>query len=218
MPGPRAPRMRIILPVLAYTLSAGAFAQQGASVDADTQARQFLLRYAGLSSTSNVALLDLYRDDARIRAASFLGERQMQDGIVRGDQWKRQLRAGWHKGTSRLEASSFQESSVLRDGDRLVIRARRYSQTGCYWDNGYAVVIAPDRVGQYQIVEERISFQRAASCPGASEQTLASAAPNPAAAAVTQGPVAAPAPFLPAGPRPAALPANVFRIRQGGAP
>jgi hypothetical protein len=202
--------MRNLLGVLASLLSAAASAQQQpAPTDAPKEARQFLLRYSSLSSTSNVAVLDLYRDDARIRASSFTGNVETPAGITRGDAWKRQLRAGWYDGTSRLEASSFQAASVARDGERLVIRARRYSQTGCYWDNGYAVVVVPDRIGQYQILEERISFQRSSVCPSsAPQQRLATAPAGAAAGAQTPATLAA--------PRPPGLPSNVIPIGQGG--
>lgn len=212
MSGPSVFRMRNLLLALVMAASAGAHAQAAPS-GAAQEARQFLLRYAGLTAMSDVAALDLYSDDARIRAASYMGERETQSGVMRGTEWKRQLRAGWYDGTSRLEASSFDGASVVNDGERLVIRARRYSQTGCYWDNGYAVAIAPDRNGQYQIVEERINFQRASSCP--SGTVVARAAPTPATPA-PQGsaPALPPAAATPA-PRPTALPPNVFPIGQG---
>lgn len=210
-------RMRNLVLWLLWGASMAALAQDAPPADATKEARQFLLRYAGLTSTSDVAVLELYRDDARIRVTSYLGERQTQAGVVRGTDWKGQLRAGWYDGTSRLEASSFQDASVVLDRERLVIRARRYSQTGCYWDNGYAVAIVADRTGQYQIAEERISFQRASSCPtpgGALAQRQAPAVP--AAPRAAQAAVAAmPTAVLPSARPSTPLPPNVFPIGQG---
>jgi len=134
-------------------------------------ARFFLLRYIGLTWTADVAALDMYRDDARARVATMVDGRETQAGIVEGKKWKEQLRAGWFDGTTKLEASSFQHATVSRDGSRLLIRAQRYSQARCNWDSSYAVAIEPNRVGQFQIVEERITFQRGAFCSSGTRQT-----------------------------------------------
>lgn len=164
----------------AAVVAACAFVAHGSSLAAESQdaakeARTFLLRYVGLTATSDVAALDMYRDDARIRVSAWQGGREVQNGLAVGKGWKQQLRAGWFDGTTRMEASSFQDASVSVQGQRLVIRAKRYSQTRCYWDNGYAVAIEPDKNGHYQIVEERLSFQHEAYC--ASARTMATATP-----------------------------------------
>ena len=153
-------------PLMAGLLSGGiAFAVDVPVRDATLEAQSFLLRYTGLTSTADVASLDMYRDDAHVRVATMVDGRETQAGIVDGKTWKYKLRAGWFDGTTKLEASTFQGTTVKRDGGRLLIRAQRYSQTRCYWDNSYAVAIEPDREGQFQIVEERITFQRGALCP-----------------------------------------------------
>lgn len=153
-------------PLMAGLLSGGiAFAVDEPVPDATQEARSFLLRYTGLTSTADVAALDMYRDDARVRVATMVDGRETQAGIVDGKKWKDQLRAGWFGGTTKLEASTFQGATVERVGGRLLIRAQRYSQTRCYWDSSYAVAIEPDHVGQFKIVEERITFQRSAFCP-----------------------------------------------------
>lgn len=129
------------------------------------EARTFLLRYVGLTATSDIGALAMYRDDARVRVSAWQGGREIQAGVTSGKDWKQQLRAGWFEGVTKLEASSFQDAKVSARGQRLVIHARRYSQTRCYWDDGYAVAIEPDKAGQYQIVEERLMYQRDAFCP-----------------------------------------------------
>jgi hypothetical protein len=182
-------------------VAGAAGAAERADFDPGQEARTFLLRYAGLTGTADVATVNLYRDDARIRVATVVEGRETQAGIVVGKEWKRRLRAGWFDGSAKLEASSFQGASVARQGNRLIIRARRYAQARCYWDRGYAVVIEPDRIGQFQIVEERLSLERASSCP---PSTVAGVAPaNPPAA--TPAPSAVPAPL----PRPSNLPPNI---------
>lgn len=174
--------LRLVL--LALPIAASA-ATPAVKPDSAKEAKTFLLRYTGLTSTSDVAALNMYRDDARVQIWSWQGGKS-QPGQVSGKEWKQRLRSGWFDGTTKLEASSFEGAKVIEKGQRLVIQARRYSQTRCYWDNGYAVAIEPDAAGQYQIVEERISFQRDATCPANNDAaSMATAAPaTPVAATV----------------------------------
>jgi hypothetical protein len=213
-----AKKTAALLVGMAWLASAavGAAEPQQDGQAAAKEARMFLLRYVGLTTTSDVAALDMYRDDARIRVSSWQGGREAQAGLAIGKGWKQQLRAGWFDGTTRMEASSFQDATVIAQGARLLIRAKRYSQTRCYWDNGYAVAIEPDKNGHYQIVEERLTFQRDAFCPKTA--TVATAAPpvpaaRPAIAAAAYTPSTFPQTHSVA--RPIAQPSNVVPSGQG---
>lgn len=200
-------RGRVAIALLA--IAGGAHGAQG-QADAAREARMFLLRYVGLTATSDINALSMYRDDARIRVSAWQGGRQIQTGIARGKDWKQQLRAGWFEGTTKLEASSFQDAGVSAQGRRLVIHAKRYSQTRCYWDQGYAVAIEPDQAGQYQIVEERLTFQRDAFC------APQAAAPNAVAVVPPSAAVpAAPSTLSPPATRLTGLPPNVAPSGQG---
>jgi len=195
----------------AALLTAGTAQAAGALPEPAREARTFLLRYVGLTSTSDIGALAMYRDDARVRVSAWQGGREIQAGVTSGKDWKQQLRAGWFEGTTKLEASSFQDAKVSARGQRLVIHAKRYSQTRCYWDEGYAVAIEPDKAGQYQIVEERLMFQRDAFCARNTVPMSAGAAPRAAANPTTQALVAA---TTSAG-RPSGLPSNVVPSGQG---
>lgn len=184
------------------------------SPDAAKEARLFLLRYVGLTATSDVAALEMYRDDARVRVSSWQGGREVQSAVASGKGWKQQLRSGWFDGTTRMEASSFQEAQVVAQGQRLVIHAKRYSQTRCYWDNSYAAVIEPDRNGQYQIVEERLSFQRDAFCPTATQAGTVALPGVRRLPVVAAGPATAAQQF-PIGAHYSAQPSNVVPSGQG---
>lgn len=206
----------LALAMSAASLAVGAAEPQQDGQAAAKEARMFLLRYVGLTATSDVAALDMYRDDARIRVSSWQGGREAQAGLAIGKGWKQQLRAGWFDGTTRMEASSFQDATVIAQGNRLLIRAKRYSQTRCYWDNGYAVAIEPDKNGHYQIVEERVTFQRDALCPRAPTLTAA-ASPVPAGRPVVAAAAATPFPLsqTQSAARLIAQPSNVVPSGQG---
>jgi hypothetical protein len=135
------------------------------SAETREDARDFLLRYAGLTAAADAAVIELYEDDARIRLTTLTHAGAQLSLVIIGHQWKRELRAGWLEGGVRLEPSSFANLSVRHDADRLQLRAQRYSHARCYWDRGYEVTLQPDAVGRYRIVEERLTIQRDATCP-----------------------------------------------------
>jgi hypothetical protein len=177
-----------------------------ATPDAAQEARTFLLRYVGLTAASDIAALDIYRDDARVRVATAVGGRETQTRFIGGKEWKEQIRAGWFDGTTRLEASTFTGATAAVDGNRLLIRAQRYSRTRCYWDNSYAVAIEPDRVGRFQTVEERITFERNAVCTDAKaevaqqdQSAAAAAVANPSTFAAVAARVGTPPNIVPSG-------------------
>jgi len=184
----RAPSIRMALRRLLRAMLAGACLPLLAATDADDRsrdAREFLLRYAGLTTAADPAAIDLYRDDARIRLAAVAGDREVSSAVVDGAEWKRQLRAR----RSGMEASSFVRPTTGPEGRRLRIQAQRYSHTRCYWDRAYAVTIEPDATGRYFIVDERLTVRRDAACaaatpttPLASPAAQATAWPNASAA------------------------------------
>ncbi|MEO8249865.1 MAG: hypothetical protein ABI589_10885 [Burkholderiales bacterium] len=199
MHAPSLHRRLSLAPVLLGVLGAArVLAGDPSTFDATREARAFLRDYVGLTATSDVAVVSLYRDDARLQISAMAANQEVRTAAVSGRNWKRQLRAGWYDASSQLEASSFRDVAIARQGDRVVIRAKRYSQTRCYWDPNYLVSIEPNAGGVFEIVEERITFQHSSRCP-----TSGSAQPDASAPA---------APVHEPSGRPSNLPANAIPI------
>lgn len=172
-----AHRCRIDAPTLLGAIVAVSAAQALAADPGDAASR-FLQRYVALTATADVAVLELYHDEASVHVTSDTGNGTVHSGVVSGKHWKQRLRAGWFDGSARLEAASFKQVSVTRQGDRLVIQAQRYAQATCYWDLNYAVALQSDATSELRIVAERIHFQPNANCrqpPAASTATRAAA-------------------------------------------
>lgn len=137
------------------------------------EARTFLSQYATQSYLQSARILDLYSDRAVVRTRS---EREQQARVFEGRVYKRWVREALDGGKAGLDASQFRQATVERRGQRLVIRAQRYSANRCYWDAGYLVGI--EREGaRWVIVEERMTTRPDARCPAAQDGT----APTPAA-------------------------------------
>jgi hypothetical protein len=118
----------------------------------------FLEGYRAASEAQSVDFYDLYSDRAVIHI-------RIQDrGIAfQGRAFKAWGRQLLKEGRTALDASIFRDATVEQRGNRLLIRAKRYSTTRCYWDLTYQLGI--EREGpSYRIVDERLTTNPGARC------------------------------------------------------
>jgi hypothetical protein len=120
----------------------------------------FLEGYRAASEGQSADFYDLYSDRAIIRARIQDHERGIAFQGRAFKAWGRQL---LKEGRAALDGSVFHDATVEQRGRRLLIRAKRYSTTRCYWDPGYQVGI--EREGpSYRIVDERLTTNPTAHC------------------------------------------------------
>ena len=120
----------------------------------------FLEGYRAASEAQSADFYELYSDRAVIHA-------RIQDhnqGIAfQGRAFKAWGRQLLKEGRTGLDGSIFRDATVEQRGSRLLIRAKRYSTTRCYWDPTYQVGI--EREGSsYRIVDERLTTNPTAHC------------------------------------------------------
>lgn len=120
----------------------------------------FLDTYRRTSDAQSPAFYDLYSDRAVIHLRTQAEEPAIAIAGRAFKAWGREL---LQSGRTALDASVFHEATVEQRGNRLVLRAKRYSMTRCYWDLTYRVGI--EREGNvYRIVDERLTSYPAARC------------------------------------------------------
>ena len=151
------------------------------------QSKAFLRRYAELSATQSPELLDLYSDKATIRARA--ADRAGATTVVDGRSFKALMRESMLRGRAEADASNFHQGTVEQRGERLLVRARRYSANRCYWDDVYVMVLVREQSG-WVILEETISTQMESRCSATqaaagSNGVRSEVAPLPGAAALT---------------------------------
>ncbi|MEO8188358.1 MAG: hypothetical protein ABI580_13450, partial [Burkholderiaceae bacterium] len=151
------------------------------------QSKAFLRRYAELSATQSPELLDLYSDKATIRARA--ADRAGATTVVDGRSFKALMRESMLRGRAEADASNFHQGTVEQRGERLLIRARRYSANRCYWDDEYTVVLVREQSG-WVILEETMATQMESRCSvtqlaAGSNGGRFGVAPLPGAAALT---------------------------------
>jgi hypothetical protein len=150
----------------------------------------FLEGYRAASEAQSPDFYELYSD----RAVIHIRIQDHDQGIAFQGRafkaWGRQLLAAGRAGP---DGSVFRDATVEQRGNRLLIRAQRYSSTRCYWDAGYQVGI--EREGSaYRIVDERLTMSPTAHCM------------QGRATAETSSPLIAPPPEFSLAPAPASVP------------
>ncbi len=123
------------------------------------EARDFLEGYRTLNA-GDEKFFNLYSDEATLHV-NLLG--QDHGFVLRGRAYKAWGRENLKSGHLILDASIFRGASVERRGKRLVIHARRYSTTRCYWDEGYRVVIEKQG-SEERILDEVVTLNPASHC------------------------------------------------------
>jgi hypothetical protein len=120
----------------------------------------FLEAYRAAGEAQSTDFYDLYSDRAVIHIRTQDQDRGITFQGRAFKAWGRQLlKEGW----TGLDASIFRDATVEQRGSRLLIRAKRYSTTRCYWDLTYQVGIEREGLS-YRIVDERLTMNPAARC------------------------------------------------------
>lgn len=148
-----------ILIALQSFAAAAPAAEAVRSVDI-VESSAFLEGYRFASEAQSADFYDLYSERAVIHARI---QDQSQGIAFQGRAFKAWGRQLLKEGRAALDGSIFRDATVEQRGSRLLIRAKRYSTTRCYWDPTYQVGI--EREGpSYRIVDERLTTNPTAHC------------------------------------------------------
>lgn len=133
-------------------------------VQAGNSAKEFFEKYVQLSDSFEPSVADLYSDNARIHTY-----RKYPHGLERamelsGVQWKQLLIKAMPLAKAQNDKSIFSEVTMSNYGGGYKIKANRYSTRKCYIDTGYYMVVAPNELGQLQIIEEYSETQPQSDC------------------------------------------------------
>jgi hypothetical protein len=134
-------------------------ATPGVDVQSLIDARDFLEGYR-IADAGDAPLFDLYSDHALVHIRV---QGQPQAFSLQGRAFKQWRQEQARIGQPRLQGSVFQAARVERRGEKLLIRARRYSGTYCYWDEDYRVTIAKEGLNE-RIVDEHLTLQPTSHC------------------------------------------------------
>jgi ketosteroid isomerase-like protein len=151
---------RTLTILVAFCISAPTFG----APDLEQEARQFLARYVALGDAYDVAVADLYSDDAVIRSYRRYPHGLERSLEMKGAQWKDLIRKVMPLAKAQNDRSEYKEPSFVVGEGRVRIDAKRYSVRKCYWDPEYYLVVARQPDGSLKIIEEYSETQPQSDC------------------------------------------------------
>lgn len=124
----------------------------------------FFEKYQTLGNSFDVAVSELYSDQAMIIAI-----RKMPDGIeqtmkVEGKKWKQIIADSMDAGKQRGDISEFSNVKVSVNENRAKVTANRYATIKCFNDSRYYMIIEKGDNNKLQIVEEFMESPLQSSC------------------------------------------------------
>ena len=122
------------------------------------QASAFFKRYVELGHAFDVAVADMYADDARIISIRKYPSGEERTVEMTGSQLKDRIREVMPMARARGDKSTYSNVSYAVEGSRVRINATRYSVLKNYY-SPYSMLIGPDSSGRWLIYELKIVAQ-----------------------------------------------------------
>jgi ketosteroid isomerase-like protein len=109
--------------------------------------------YMARSDRFDVAVADLYADDAAIRSSRVMPDGRRQVLSFAGSQWKALIRQAMPLAQQRGDRNSYQDVSVAPKGRDVSVTAQRHSHLKAY-TSPFAQTWSKDQTGVWKIREE----------------------------------------------------------------
>ena len=147
--------------LLASSIGAGAALAQPISKE---DGEKFFERYLALDAAYDPAFIELYADETRIRSLRRYPSGQERMLELNGVQWKSALLNALSIAKLRGDRSEYKNPRYELVGEKLRIRADRYSILKCYWDKGFSLTLGRRQNGSFFIEEQYFETQPESNC------------------------------------------------------
>ena len=129
------------------------------------EAMVFFDQYADLERRQSPDITQLFSDDAIVS----LSRRSLPGGAsqsltISGAEWKATIRDALEYDRIDGDYDSFSHTTVEIDGNKAIIRAERYSNLRCYYDDEFYLVVWKSQTGDLEIIEMRADTQAESDC------------------------------------------------------
>lgn len=131
---------------------------ENASTPPIQEARKFFQNFNTLSNQFDAALVDLYADEAIIKAFRRYPTGAIRQMQMEGRQYKSLLRRVMPLARLQNDRSIYSDVDFSAEGDAVRIKPTRYSVRKDY-TSPHFMLIRPDATGQWRIFEETIHTQ-----------------------------------------------------------
>jgi hypothetical protein len=124
--------------------------QSTAPVD---QAKALFTRFVELEQAYDIAVADLYADDAVIKNKRTYPTGEVRELTIPPAQYKQLLRQAMPLAKARGDRSTYSKCGYKAEGANVRISCSRYSELKKY-TSPYTLLVGPGRAGKWQILEE----------------------------------------------------------------
>jgi len=148
---------------------------QGTPARADESGKfeAFFTEFEALNNKYDVAVADLYSDEAKITGVRLQPDGTEKTTVFDGKKWKQLIRDLMDFAKERGDTSQFDDVKVVVDGDTAKISASRYSAIKCYRDSDYYLRVKAASDGRIEIIEEFSRGPQQSACENAPKEDLA---------------------------------------------
>ncbi|PID76790.1 MAG: hypothetical protein CSB24_04980 [Deltaproteobacteria bacterium] len=129
------------------------------------EANAFFERYVDLSNKFDESVVELYADDAIIRATRIYPNAQIKKMELDGIKWKSLVKQVMPLAKAKGDINKFSKIQIKTNGKRAKIKAARYSVIKCYTDKNYYMIVEKDKQGIFRIIEEYMETKPQSNCP-----------------------------------------------------
>ena len=117
------------------------------------QAKALFTRFVDMEQAYDVAVADLYADNAVIKNKRTYPTGEVRELTIPPAQYKQLLRQAMPLAKSRGDRSTYSKCGYQAEGGNVRISCSRYSELKKY-TSPYTLLVGPGRTGQWQILEE----------------------------------------------------------------
>jgi hypothetical protein len=123
------------------------------STSAVAQAKAFFTKFVEMEQAYDIAIADLYADDAVIKNKRTYPTGEVRELTIPPAQFKQLLRQAMPLAKSRGDRSTYSSCGYKPAGGNVRISCSRYSELKQY-TSPYSLLVGPNRAGKWQILEE----------------------------------------------------------------
>lgn len=133
----------------------------------------FFNRYQMLGDNFDIAVANLYSDDAEIIAVRTMPDGAEQTLKVDGKKWKQMIIDSMEIGKQRGDKSEFSDVTISVKNNKARISASRYAFVKCFNDTRYYMIVSKNKNGELQILKESMESPRISKCDNTANNDLA---------------------------------------------
>jgi len=117
------------------------------------QAKALFTRFVEMEQAYDTAIADLYADDAVIKNKRTYPTGEVRELTIPPAQYKQLIRQAMPLAKTRGDRSTYSKCGYTAEGANVRITCSRYSELKKY-TSPYALLVGPNRAGQWRILEE----------------------------------------------------------------